>query len=132
MEQKQTLVENKTTLEICATDLNKARFYKRTNKEGEEKTYFQVDFIEMRQHKVITNNEGLPVEGDTWILENVGFAVETPNKEERAEKKNTPIVGSATRLSNKTVQGQELMEKKPETTSPGVNGEEINPEDIPF
>lgn len=114
----------KTTLEIDVTKLDKERFITYENKEGNTVKKMRVDLIETDQTKVITNKDGEPIQGDGWRIENVGFVVETPTKEERQEKKNTEIVGNATRIVN-TDDNQ--APKKDD-----YNPDAINPDDIPF
>ena len=115
----------KTTLKIDVSKLDKERFMKYTDKEGNERIEMSVDLIETDNVKPVLNKDGEPVEGDTWKLENVGFIVETPTKEERAERKDTTIVGNGSRFADKTA---------PESTKGDADypKEEINPEDIPF
>ena len=117
------MLKRKSTIEVCADDIDKSRFYKRANQDGEEKRYFKLDIIETDNTKVVVNKEGEPVEGDTWRLENIGFVTESPTKEERQEKKQMPIIGSETMFVDKEVQGQELFDNQDDA---------INPEDSPF
>jgi hypothetical protein len=94
----------KTTLKIDLTKISKDRIRTYTKKDGTEVKEYSIDFVEMDEKKPVTKADGSIIEGDTWILNKVGFVVDTATKEEREAKVKTNIIGDATRFDTKTAQ----------------------------
>jgi len=111
----------KTTLKLDLNKIDKNRIRVYTKKDGTEVKEYSVDFVEMGA-KPITKSDGSIIEGDTWILNKVGFVVDTPTKEERDEKVKTNIIGDATRFDTKTAQDINIDYSKGE----------IKKEDLPW
>jgi hypothetical protein len=111
----------KTTLKIDLNKISKDRIRVYTKKDGTEVKEYSVDFVEMPA-KPVTKSDGSIIEGDTWILNKVGFVADTATKEERDEKVKTNVLGDATRFDTKTAQDINIDYSK----------DEISKEDLPW
>lgn len=88
----------KINLSIDVSKLHKERFVERTykNKVGEDVTQkeMKLTVMELKVPRVITS-------GESWELHKTHVVVETPTKEERANKVNTDVVGEGTQFVSK-------------------------------
>lgn len=88
---------NKFTITVNTHLIDKTKLVDRdyTNKEGKEVMVkeLKLDVIPLKEIRVIKAGEG-------WKMLKVGFVTQSPSKEEKAEKKQMPIIGDAIRFES--------------------------------
>ena len=108
----------KLSITVDVNKLDKARIEARTftNKEGQEVTAkdLKLDAIPLNRPQQIT-------EGDTWALVKTHFVVQSPTKEERANKIDMPIVGDGMQFRDK---GQTAPSEPTQAPQSNVNVED--------
>jgi len=77
-------------------DKNRFELAQFTDKAGKEKSVRNMDLVivPLKEEKIVTS-------GDTWELVKIGFVTQKPTKNEKENKTNLPIIGSATQFRSK-------------------------------
>lgn len=117
------------TLDLARIDKNRINTRQYQNQAGETITVkeYVIDAIELEQPKVIK-------EGDTWILQQTHFVVDSATKAEREAQTKMKTIGKGTGFINKVSEPvqqvkQQITDKLKDSYFPE---DEINPMDVPF
>ena len=122
-------------IKLDLTKIDKSKIVERsyTNREGKNVVVkeLSLETVALKAPQPILNKDKQPVEGATWKLMKTHFVCHEQTKEEKELRVESKIVGEGVSFVDKPKQFNMDIEST-EVTSKGADGEQINPEDIPF
>lgn len=124
---------NKISITIDVNKIDKTRLQTRIIKTKENTGYsakeMKLEVIPLKERKVLASS--MEDSSKPWELVKVGFVVEAPTKEEKANKTKTNIVGDATMFVEKNAVPSFDRDSTGKPVGQPVT-EDVNPEDIPW
>jgi hypothetical protein len=122
-------------IKLDLTKIDKSKIVERsyTNREGKNVVVkeLSLETVALKAPQPILNKNKQPVEGATWKLMKTHFVCHEQTKEEKEMRVESKIVGEGVSFVDKPQQFNMDIEST-EVTSKGYNGEQINPQDVPW